>query len=675
MQGELIHYLNGNVVEEPGNWKDFTEEIERSYSLRLIASQYPNSITFRGEGYAILRNAYLQALCDAFDYRCDFICQGQAYNVARGEIKISDIEWNLNKCEADVKIADDGYGARINNNKSIKVAKLAETSKNGVQIGACPSIDLLVFDPTAPEPDYRPQTSVAFDWLEAMNHTIRFITDDIITVESPWYDALPEDEKYCILYGAELNTPTGLHESPTCSFKDLFENMWKKYNLWAIVMRNDQGQPVLRIIQDADTFSDSVVKSFPNQDDLKQSVDLDQMYSSVKLGDEEALKDESNLWSLPFLPMVGFTIEEYFIEGVCNIDSTLDLTEKFVYDSNAIESIVASTNTDLDEKIFLLQYTPYLVAATKGDYLDPGNNPYLYNEQLLNLNIANRWRLQAAGVQNYNTPDANFRADRTIAVANPTFATTFAGVICDSVRIVQYDDDYTLPNFDTDNSYGNGTAQGTPVTEANSRYTAPATGYYVFQGYFPWQLISNPVGAISQGTSCQKNCYVTVTVSRYNLANTLINATSFTSDVEYAPGFYSFTWTRPTIMNTGDYIIWYYQLCTGAVGSFCPLPPFASYSASLRAVPGAYVYTSFVATGGGDITGSDPDEYRTVVYTFDRSMPIEDWVGLRDDPRGMIQVATDDTSMRKGHILKAVRNVSNGSCEWELIANRAQQFK
>lgn len=668
--GVLIHYLDGNVVENPGQEEDFSEELERQFDLRLIAIQYPNSVIFRGEGYKILRDAYEQALCDTFDYRCEFMCAGVSYTVAVGEIKISDIEWNLNKCEADVKIADDGFGARINNNKSIKVMQTATTSKNGVSIGACPAIDLQVFRPTDPEPDYEPTTAVAYDWLEAMNHTVRFITDDLITVESPWYDALPEDERFCIVYGRELLQRDGSSLAPLTSFKDLFENMWKKYNLWAIVRRNASGNPVLSIVSDGDTFSPTVAVSFPNQDDLKQSVDLDRMYSLVKLGSEEAIKDEDNAHDLPFLPMVGFTEEEYYIEGVCNTDSDLDLVGKYIYDTNAITSVVIS-NDELNDKIFLIQYTVYMSQATKGDYLAPGTNPFLYNEALLNLNVANRWRLQAAGVQNYNAPDANFRAERTRNVTNPVFiGNDDPGPDFDAAVQMQFDDDYTPPNFDLDNTYGNGTAPGTPVTQADSRFTAPSTGYYVFQVAAPWRFILNTSDA---GPPWVKTSYLRLIFTRYDSLSNVISTAVYDSPEYSITGFYSFTAVHPTIMNLNDYVEVESQLVAGSAPVGAPI--FNEYATEMALFEGAIFETIFVAVGGGEITGSDADEYKTVIYKFDRSIPVSQWVTLRDDPTQAIQVSTDQTSFRTGYVSKVSRNVITGSCEWELIADRNQPFK
>ena len=674
--GTFTHYLDDSVIPEPNKTDEFIEELERSFDLRLIAVQYPNTVTFTGGGYRILRDIYEAGLCASMDYRCEFACGGRTYIVARGQINISDVTWNLNKCEADVKIADDGFGARINNNKSIKVSMKSPLSKNGAEIGACPSVDLEVFDPDDPEPDYLVDTAVTYDWLEAMNHIVRFITDDIITVESTWYDSLPESEKYVIAYGREVRLRDDTSEAPQVSFTDHFESLWKKYNLWAIVRRNDNGTPILDIVQDDDSYGGDVAKSFPWQDDLQQSVDLERMYSSVSVGDKDAVKDENGAYWLPFLPMMGFVNEQYYIEGTCNTDSELDLTSNYLYDTNNLGRVAIGSD-EFDKKILLIQYTPYNSRATKGDYLFPFNNPYLYNEQLLNLHIANRWRLQAAGVTSYDAQQANFNANTTALIPCPVYTSpNDTGSDADTEYVLQFDDDFTPPNyFDNDNAWGNGTPPGTPVSSADSRYTAPSVGYYVFSGGMSWELISSNVGAQAQGTVCQKSGYLQIRVSRYNSGNTLISTDYYTSDEQNIPGIYSMTWTHATLMDANDYIIVYSRLWSTAVNTVCPGAPFAYYVLESRLYRKGFFGTVFVATGGGDITGSGPDEYRTVDLKFDRFIAIEDWVTLRDNPTRAIEVATDATSMRIGHASKVSRNILTGETNWELVANRNQTFK
>lgn len=678
VNGQFIHYLDDQPFYEPGKFEEFAEELERSFDLRLVAVQYPNTVVFNSGAYAYLRNAYEQNLCISFKYRCEFVCGGLTYVVARGQVNISDIEWNLNKCEANTKIADDGFGARIANNKSIKVSMEAETSKNGVSIGPCPHIDLGVFVPADPEPDYLPNEAIAYDWLEALNHIVRFITDDAIQVESPWYDALPEDERFSIVLGRELRRRDGTSEPVQTSFSKHFEDMWRKYNLWAVVTRATDGSPVLSIIQDEATYSATVSKALPWQDDLEQSVDLDRMYSSVSLGDEDYFKDEnSDAYVLPFLPMASFRPEEYFIAGTCNTDSQLVLTGNYFYDTNAINKCRGG-GQDYDDKIALVQYTVYLSRATKGDYLFPGNPPYLYNEALLNINVANRWRLQADGVTNYEAQQANFWAERTAIISNPIYTSNPGnGAGADTQLVLQFDDDFTPPLFDNDNAWGNGTTQGTPVSSANSRYTAPSVGYYIFDGGGNWELISNTIGAQSGTTICRKMGWLRITVERYNIGNVLIGSVDYDSDPQEFPGVYQFSFTHTTLLDASDYLIVNSTLMNGPVSAVCPeYPLFASaYELRSQLAGRCFFKTSFVAVGGGVITGSDADEYRTINYKFKRHIAIEDWVSLRDQPTSAVEVAVDNSQFRICHAQKISRNILTGETDWEMVANRNQQFK
>jgi hypothetical protein len=198
---ELRHFIEGSSVEEPVGWGEFTEDIKRNYKLRLIGTEYPIDVTFIGGGYKFLFDLYEENPCAIVSYRVDQQC-GDTWEVAlRAAIFLSDIEWNLDKCEAKVKPMDDGIGARINNNKGVDVYPTAEVTKSGEPLAPLTAIDLELFDPQAAVGTYLPDTRKVYDWKACLEQCVSYITDLNVTIVSDWYDSLPDNERWAVIDG------------------------------------------------------------------------------------------------------------------------------------------------------------------------------------------------------------------------------------------------------------------------------------------------------------------------------------------------------------------------------------------------------------------------------------------------------------------------------------------
>ncbi len=95
MAGELRHFIGGTLVEEPGGWRDFKEDIDRDLQDRIIYPKYPISLQFVGDGYSLLRDAFETSYCTSFAYVCEINCDGGWQTAATGVIYLTDIKWNL----------------------------------------------------------------------------------------------------------------------------------------------------------------------------------------------------------------------------------------------------------------------------------------------------------------------------------------------------------------------------------------------------------------------------------------------------------------------------------------------------------------------------------------------------------------------------------------------------
>lgn len=663
--GQILHYIDDVEIEEPQGWQEFTQVLERNEKNRLIGVQYPIDLTFTGGAYDALATAFEANPCQVLDYRCEIYCGGSWDEGAKGKIFLSDVEWDLSKCQAKVSIADDSIGARILNNRKVIVYPLAATSKTGETITPTPSIDLEVFDPQDLIGVYLPQTRVAFDWMAAMEHLVSYISDGTVTVVSDWYDNLDGGEQWAVIDGDELRTADNDKARLNYSWDKLFLPMAKLFNLYAAVQRDQYGNPIIRIEPDTYWKGSDVVRSFPYTDELIRKIDPDTLYAKVLLGSDKAIKDVDSAYSLPFLILRGFTNEDLTLQTQCNTDTELDLTvPDVILDSNVIEGVLAADDS-YDEEVFFIQYSSGTLEAAKGDYLVPGFGPYLYNELALNINVLNRYPLPAdpIAVVGDNTLDG-FRAEFTLG---PT-AATVSGAPGPGLR---FDDDFSAPNFDGSNAYGNGTVQGNPVSLADSRYTAAAQGYATFEVYLPFTVTQNEYSSAPGNPTGWSTFGINPTYAHFDSANNLIGSGKrvVNADQDHTGlGTFSVTWSFGLSMNVGDYVTVNYEF---DIASPAPPPPGTQdFAATID--NRALFRTIFTSSGGGVITSVDPDAFYSTMYDFERHIEQGVWNTLRDDQSQRVEVGPQDVT-QYGYVKKAERNLSTGKTTWTLIANRAQE--
>lgn len=705
MEGTLRHSLNGSVItDEPGGWAEFTEDLDRNLDERIIHLKYPNTLLFIGDGYWILRGLFEEGYCNDVDYQLEQFCNGGWQVLCEGRIILTDITWNLSKCTADTPITDSTVGALILNNKSVKVFPLATLSKNGVEITPVPIIDLEVYDPAASEATYIGTTRIAYDWKLCMTHLLSFISDGEVGFRSDWYDGLDDDQRFSLINGVNLRTAQVDTRPPEYNFSDLWEFAWRSDNLMAGIEQTDAGS-IFRVETEDFWYGASGSIILLSQEDLEQSIDTDLLYASVNMGSEGAIKNEAIAakFSLPYVGLRTFSEESYALKGQCNTDNALDLKLPFIVCSNAIEDAVVNNDDGNDDEVFVIQYDRSTDKAVKTSYLTSDAEPWLYNERFLNLNVVRRWKLPASGVTYYADEDAAFRAERTVVGGSyDDIFNTFGAVGSTQIDArFQFDNDYTLPNFDTSNVWGNGTTPGNPVSNANSRFTAPAR---LLVGFEVQQIIRVTDYVVPSGVpfTFLHRVYVlpTIKIRHYNSANVLLNEYVFTvaspgqawsSGVLppiSATGEYANTVTQEIYMQTNDYVevwfkgeTWIQSLGVGnlrlsvqqAQGPY-PITSGTIPEHYVRYVlaEGSYVRTVYVATFGGEVITASPDEFYSTKLEYTRHIDNVGWSEIRSNFAGAIQVAHDQITVRKGYARAISRKLYSGDTEWELIANRDQ---
>lgn len=719
MNGTFKHYLNEQLVDEPDGWDDFTQVIERNDELRFIGLKYEGAVTFYGGSAEYLRELRADNTCQIVSYRVTQECDGVDETAFEASIIMTEIEWNVNKCTATTTVADNSYGSYIINNADITLRPTSEKAKLGTDISPTPPIIVAVYDPNLPPPFYinvpyvsgQPGSPTMWDWKEAMSHAVRYMSEGVISgIVSEWYDGLdPQVENYAITTGYILRNPGivdaavqfDTSRTPLYSFNDLWQNLWKKYDLWSSIEKHYDGSIVLRVEQRDYFFGSSSAFDHNNQDDLIQGADQKALYGRVRVGSEITIRGAATDASLPFLFLRGFTEEDYHIPISCNTSEALDLVSSFVIDSNVIETVLIGGSDEYDDDVFMIQYgsseiTTIPMFAIRGDYILPGQVPYLYNIHLLNEYVLTRFTLLGA-IQYITEETDGFSAELT---AGPNVYRSYSGTF--SIGTFQepitpqehrFSNDYPPDGEDPNNNYGNGTPQGTPVSEANSRYTASQQGLFGFEFNLVWQTFTMDP---SLPLSARKPVALRVVINRYDAGNVLVetpydvtsayfNDFIFLNGVGIGPKREFHEPDVPVYMNVGDYVRLFFQFQIAEA-------PFVqtginSWDYELRVykthidtgAPGhplrrSYWKTKYVAGQGGEIVASDPEDVYQNTFKYTRHIPLDAWLSLVGDLSQSVRVGPGQVPMLPGYARRLARNVNTGNTEVELIASTPNSF-
>lgn len=664
------HYLNGQQVQEPRGWSDFEMVLERDPKDRIIGVKAPLTVTFVEGSYRTLRDIFEQDVCEIIPYEVRESCGSVSLPVLRGSIVLADVDWNLSKCQAECTIVDDSIYARIRNNWRVPISPQSPESMNGVAITPVTFRDIEVFDPSDPVGDYLTPTRAMYDWYQCFEHAVAYVSDGLIPIVSDWYAALPDNERWAVVRGFQLRTGNTNPERQQVvyTFTELWSEMAKMYNLYMCVVRDANGNPVVRIEPDEYWFGPDVLRDYPSQPDLVQSIDRNQLYSRVDIGSEDAQSNRSGInGSLPYTPLGTFFLEEYSFEGACNQDEILDLMAEWLRCSNRIELAVVSGSQEHDDTIFLVQYTATTDQATKTDYFTEGG-PWLYNVAGLNVNVLNRHNLPGNVGIPLAADTAAFLAERTASVANPSWTNLVpTGGTQVPIFILgntfQFDDDYTFPFFDAGDNYGGTTVQGNPVPALQSVYDAPVAGWYVFRASINWEVLSGEFSS----PECNPRPRVRLTFIRYNAANTQLSFAHFFSDPStvQGAGIQNFTIAHGFGLQPTDRVRVFASFDDLGRQQPCALP----YGVTVAMRPGSTLGTIFTPIAGGAVTSIDPGAARIVTLNFERHMTATDWVDILSDPRPAFRVAPDATSFRTGHFAKISRR-TDGRTTFDLISPR-----
>ena len=526
--------MDGNTISEsPDGWEDITSSIKRVKELNSIFITTDAELTFRHDGRDYLMTKYDDGFCNSVEVELQEYCGAVYETFFKGIIFISSAEVDRKQCTIKVKIEDNSFYAKINNNKGLEVFPFAEQTKNSASdptnpqyaLTACAYEKVQLFNPAdgvyAGVLVNPPYTGAMYPVYNLFEYLIAFMSDNTIEFDSTLFGAGGDYEGLTVTCGIVLRQYLmgGTTESDfkdnfqKISFSQLFTEVNKKINIGMFVDYSGV-LPKIRIERRSYLQDSAISFSALNIDELKESVDVDQLYGSVRLG-STTVSDKANTStqhvSFPEdISFFGFKEEQFVMVTNCNIDKELDLVSSFIISSDIIEDCFWNGETTYDDQLFMIMcdVSGGVYSAQKG-VLGTTTNPLpvFYNLALNGESVSNNYigSVPFSIAQYIGNTDDLFHATKTNFVSFPTAIPLDSPQTFGSAHI-RFEDDYTGVNFDINNRYGNGTPAGTPVSTINSRYDTIGGGIYGFSTLIKSSLnIITPTYKFISGNSIYYN--------------------------------------------------------------------------------------------------------------------------------------------------------------------------
>lgn len=615
MVSKFQFLLDGSFVDDPKNWEDLDSTIKRDQSISGLLITQEAQLEFYGSGYSYIKGVFdSQGFCDFIVIEIRQSCDQLNYQqIFKGVIYLSDCVFDLDRCSVKVKTVDDGFYARINNNKSIKAKLDVGTSKNNETITAAQDRTVEFFDPSTGNYltglyDPKPHCYTIY---EVFKFLVSFMSDGTVDFVSDIFNIGGDWEGQCLTIGNEVRL-ADQSVIPMLSFSDVFTEVNKKNRIGFSVEKMN-GRPTLRI-EDADYFyGQTSALTLTDVKDATMQMDTTQLYSQVHLGSSTFDEASPTVGQFPeAIDFLGFKDETFHLIGTCNIDKTLELSSSWIISSNIIEDVFINGNDAYDEDIILIDVDLNTNRAVRSNWLTPTSTPpYYYNETFNNQNTTERW---LNGIPNQiaqflGNNDDTFKATSTSdqTITPPTVYVPFL-----------FQDDSTPPNHDVSGNYDN----------ALSRYTTPVGGGYVFN-YTGRLTVTHPTTNVFLAEIYIRRFDSLLSLIEERLISTISATTSEpvkNANINASASFNA---------NTGD--IFTVEIRT--VGIYT----------SIKQYSGAVFECTSTATGGGLVGNFDPDNYKIKKYSFKYPLTFDQINTIKTDTKKLITF-TSNNVQRTGWI-------------------------
>ena len=133
----MIQFLLDDVqYDAPKGWEEIETTIKRDFQYNSVLANQDTDIEFSGEAYNYLYTKLTtEGYCSVIKFEVRYSSDDLTFRtLLRGNLFLSDIQFNERTCIANCKIEDNSFYAMINNNKQLATTLDAGLSKNGVAI-------------------------------------------------------------------------------------------------------------------------------------------------------------------------------------------------------------------------------------------------------------------------------------------------------------------------------------------------------------------------------------------------------------------------------------------------------------------------------------------------------------------------------------------------------------
>lgn len=601
------------LTDLPEGINELVQEIQFHEEYKGFFNFMTNELTFNGDGYDYIENIlFTQSPCN----QIDFLLQIEGTDYFEGIIDMTDSgEFNLSRETVRVPVADNNVTSYITKNAKIKTYLNVTKSKNGVAITAATRVsNMAVFTPSTGLYDLIAQ-SMTYPVGDAFRYLVEFMSDGVMTATSPLFDTGGARKGVCIVNGAAFSRfDTGA--SPYVSFFDLFTEMDKLYN---IAFRIDYTTNTMIIDTKENLYTSTNILTISQVRDLKLSFTKDMFYSKIKIGSNK-VQEASGSFTFPLAVFLGFSEEEYFTLGQCNIDNELDLVNNYIIDSNAMEDMLLNFNDTYKEDTVIMETDyPSTNQATKYDNLIPGT--FVYNLGLNNFNKSQNW---LGAFPNDIVAYLNNEANNFEATKNSYSLAT--GNILHPTEITDPGN-----NYDT----------------VTGRYTCPLAGEGSYT--FTWDWTGLSYSGMAAGVTT-----ATVQLVLYDSGGVVISTVPLKTFISEAVVIAFGSVSGSVYMQPSDYVRIEATVITGTT-SF-----------------GLTTFAGDFADEGGTYQAYDPNDYKSFLLEFEAPLTMTQFLSIRNNLTNTITV-TSGTKTFKGWVKSLKREILTGMTKFVLRTSNNQR--
>jgi len=509
----VITDSDGNTIgynSDNNNPIDLKHEVIYNEIMSFYTITMPTVFKFYGEVYQYLFDKFLGSYCEKLYIK--IYKQGEVYEslIFDGYLFVTDCKFNTNKCEVEISFTNSSWQSKIENNWEVAVNLKAEQTKNSVVSNKISLVaptqrelcDFTFWVGSEPTPVVN-SSAVGYDLKDVFTHIVSYISDNSIGFESTWYDTLQIDQRIIVTNGVLYRTGSG--DAPFISLQSLFTTIQKLFDV-IILFDVDGFDITMRVEHSSYLQANGHLLDLSEIKESEITIDQSKLYNSVKVGSTLSMQTNSEIlptYQYPILNGYSFSIETFALQSECNTQNQLDLTIDWVVDTNILQK--SRTSEDHDGDIFLIQYNSDTNCPTYGDpqgFSNLYNADYYYNQMFTNNNILSRHSLYGNLAIHLQDSDDVFLASNYGVGGGSVYTyqdTTPVDYVHNEYSSkIRYKNDYaqtTLPNgliitpFDSNNNYGNGTFQGSTVTQANSIFECPQSGFYKFEAMANFNVV------------------------------------------------------------------------------------------------------------------------------------------------------------------------------------------